>query len=146
MQDYFNLFALLVFADSDSCSEEEFLAKKKPQKEKAWHRQLRKTYVISDSEVESENGDDDNHPISSLVKTKSSTVENAIQEMEEKVDKGTVDTSNKKAVDDFATESIRHADDVLVDGQLKRYFSRLTDTQGNVTCGNWFSNNSLKTC
>ncbi|KAM5554919.1 peptidyl-prolyl cis-trans isomerase FKBP43-like [Rosa sericea] len=96
--------------DSDSGSEEEFLAKKKPQKGKARHRQLRKTYVISDSEVESENGDDDNHPISSLDKTKSSTVENATQEMEEKVDKGTVDISNKNAVDDFATELKRQLD------------------------------------
>ncbi|PRQ57641.1 putative peptidylprolyl isomerase [Rosa chinensis] len=117
--------------DSDSCSEEEFLAKKKPQKGKVRHRQLRKTYVISDSEVESENGDDDSHPISSLVMTKSSTVENAIQEVEEKVD-----TSNKKAVDDFATESIRHADDVLVDGQLKRQLDQPVDLSSKVDLEN----------
>ena len=105
------------------------MAKKKPQKGNAPHRRLRKTYVISDSEVENENEDDDNHPISSLFKAKSTTDENATQEMEEKVEKGTVDTSNKKAVDDFATGSIRQADDVLVDGQLKRYSSCLFDKQ-----------------
>ncbi|KAL6124389.1 hypothetical protein ACLB2K_076902 [Fragaria x ananassa] len=106
--------------DSGSGSEEEFLAKKKPQKGKARHRRLKKTYLISDSDMECENENDNSRPISSLFKTKLSTDENATQEREEKIDKGTVDTSNEKAVDDFSTESIRHADDVLLDGQMKR--------------------------
>lgn len=110
------------------------MAKKKPQKGKAQPRRLRKTFLVSESEVESEDEDEDKRPISSLFKTKSSTVENTAQEVEEKVDQGTVDTGNMKAVDDVATESIRHDDDVGVDGQLKRYFSRVADDQGNFTC------------
>ena len=115
------------------------MAKKKPQKGKAHHRRLKKTYLISDSDMECENENDNSRPISSLFKTKLSTDEDATQEREEKIDKGTVDTSNEKAVDDFSTESIRHADDVLLDGQMKRYFSRLTDRQGNC-----FSNFPLR--
>ncbi|XP_050386092.1 peptidyl-prolyl cis-trans isomerase FKBP43 [Argentina anserina] len=106
--------------DSDSGSEEKFLANKKPQKGKEPYRRRRKKYLISESEGESEHEDDNNRPISSLFKSRSSTDENATQELEEKGDKGTVDTSSKKAVDDSATESIRHADDVPVDGQFKR--------------------------
>nr|XP_011469128.1 PREDICTED: peptidyl-prolyl cis-trans isomerase FKBP43 isoform X2 [Fragaria vesca subsp. vesca] len=122
--------------DSDSGSEEEFLAKKKPQKGKARHRRLRKTYLISDSDRECENENDDNRPSSSLFKTKLSTNENATQEREEKIDKGTVDTSNEKAVDDFATESIRHADDVLVDGQMKRQLDVPVDPSSKVDLEN----------
>lgn len=133
MQLCSELFALFVFGDSDSGSEEEFLAKKKPQNGKARRGRLRKTYVVSESEVESDDEDEDKCPISSMFKTKSSTVENTTQEVEEKVDNGAVDTSNKKAVDDVAAESIRHADDIGVDGQLKRYFFCLIDNQGSFT-------------
>ncbi|KAL6225900.1 hypothetical protein ACLB2K_004749 [Fragaria x ananassa] len=114
------IFELSLRCDSGSGSEEEFLAKKKPQKGKAHHRRLKKTYLISDSDMECENENDNSRPISSLFKTKLSTDEDATQEREEKIDKGTVDTSNEKAVDDFSTESIRHVDDVLLDGQMKR--------------------------
>ncbi|KAK9910743.1 hypothetical protein M0R45_034692 [Rubus argutus] len=99
---------------------EEFLAKKKPQKGKARRRLLRNTFLVSESEAESEDEDEDKCPISSLFKTKSCTVENTTQEVEEKVDQGTVDAGNKKAVDEVATESIRHDDDLGVDGQLTR--------------------------
>ncbi|KAL6195829.1 hypothetical protein ACLB2K_031447 [Fragaria x ananassa] len=65
------------YLDSGSGSEEEFLAKKKPQKGKARHRRLKKTYLISDSDMECENENDNSRPISSLFKTKLSTDEDA---------------------------------------------------------------------
>lgn len=97
----------------------------KPHNGKGHRRRLRKMYQVSESEVEGE--DDDRCLISSLYKTKSGT-RNTTEEVEEKVDKRAVDTTTSNETEDGvfnATETMNDADDVDVDGQLKRYLSCL---------------------
>lgn len=124
MQYYSEIFALSVFVDSGSGYPEEVSNKKKPQNGKGGRRRLRKMYQLSESEMESE--DEDRCPIASL-KTKSAS-KSTTEEVEEKVEKRTVDTSSKKTEDGVfnATESIKDGDDVDVGGQSKRYLSCLT--------------------
>ncbi|VVA24998.1 PREDICTED: peptidyl-prolyl cis-trans isomerase [Prunus dulcis] len=111
--------------DSGSGYPEEVSNKKKPQNGKGGCRRLRKMYQLSESEMESE--DEDRCPIASL-KTKSAS-KSTTEEVEEKVEKRTVDTSSKKTEDGVfnATESIKDGDDVDVGGQSKRQFDLPVD-------------------
>lgn len=111
--------------DSDSGYLEEVSNKEKPQNGRGGRRRLRKMYQLSESEVESE--DEDRCPIASL-KTKSAS-KSTTEEVEEKVEKRTVDTSSKKTEDGVfnATESIKDGDDVDVGGQSKRQFDLPVD-------------------
>ncbi|BBG97422.1 FKBP-like peptidyl-prolyl cis-trans isomerase family protein [Prunus dulcis] len=111
--------------DSGSGYPEEISNKKKPQNGKGGRRRLRKMYQLSESEMESE--DEDRCPIASL-KTKSAS-KSTTEEVEEKVEKRTVDTSSKKTEDGVfnATESIKDGDDVDVGGQSKRQFDLPVD-------------------
>ncbi|XP_016649834.1 PREDICTED: peptidyl-prolyl cis-trans isomerase FKBP53 isoform X3 [Prunus mume] len=111
--------------DSDSGYLDEVSNKKKPQNGKGSRRRLRKMYQLSESDVESE--DEDRCPIASL-KAKYAS-KSTTEEVEEKVEKRTVDTSSTKTEDGVFndTESIKDGDDVDVGGQSKRQFDLPVD-------------------